>query len=305
MLQYNIYSSNAYRTRMIGFKSELHFSEFLNQRKTQQLKGGFLIPIHELQQAHEHFVYYTLLNERDNISDYVNIYKAIAKLDKERLVIIKYNVKDINSWDQLEIGDVKYPLPPFYFYEFINGAFSLVSNELNWLLNLFQPSVQKNEKLFIQDFELLAAEQKLRNFSEESIIEVYVGRLLFDLVLSCNIKKGITADIDFIIQGTKELLFVELKEKNLARSIKGFGLDKHRIAGMKAIEQATKIPYYLVVREINNQQERIFVAYWIISLNNFIKNMSPNSIQGGYGMRSKNSSNPTFLCELKYFQKLS
>lgn len=39
VLRFNIVGENAYKTRFIGFKSELYFSLLLDERGTESLKG--------------------------------------------------------------------------------------------------------------------------------------------------------------------------------------------------------------------------------------------------------------------------
>ncbi len=71
---------------------------------------------------------------------------------------------------------------------------------------------------------------------------------------------------------------------------------------MKKIESETGIPYFLSVRHINNQIERLLLNWRFISIDDFERNVrGGKAIEGGTGMRSASSNNPTLICDLNQF----
>jgi hypothetical protein len=74
---------------------------------------------------------------------------------------------------------------------------------------------------------------------------------------------------------------------------------------MNRIMMHSKLNYYLTVRHIDNQKDRKLVGWKMISINDFSKNVKgQKTTEGGTGMRSINSNNPTVICEVKHFTEI-
>ena len=146
----------------------------------------------------------------------------------------------------------------------------------------------------------------LSPFSEKQLLKIYMDRLFFDGFIGFSKDKGKSSDIDLIvIRPSGEYRFIEIKEKDLPRSKQGFGLDVPRIKDMERIQEQSSIEYHLVVRHINNQKDRELIGWKYIAINDFINDVKGNkAVEGGTGMRSSNSSNPTLICSLNKFSNL-
>ena len=96
---------------------------------------------------------------------------------------------------------------------------------------------------------------------------------------------------------------LEVKEKDLSkREPRGFGMDIRRIRHMRKLSRFLELPFLYVVRQVNNQTERLHMGWHYIEIEEFhakTKDLAP--IEGGFGMRSTRSSNPTKVCPLAFF----
>jgi hypothetical protein len=54
---------------------------------------------------------------------------------------------------------------------------------------------------------------------------------------------------------------MEIKEKDRAKSKEGFGMDTARLADMLYISDKLKLPYYYIVKEVDNQKDRNFIDW--------------------------------------------
>ena len=96
---------------------------------------------------------------------------------------------------------------------------------------------------------------------------------------------------------------LEVKEKDLSkREPRGFGMDIRRIRHMRKLSRFLELPFLYVVRQVNNQTERLHMGWHYIEIEDFhanTKDLAP--IEGGFGMRSVHSSNPTKVCPFEHF----
>lgn len=141
----------------------------------------------------------------------------------------------------------------------------------------------------------------------QDLMQLYVNRLVFDGYLGFACYKGIPSDIDAIICKNEQFSLVEIKEKDKSKKPpQGFGMDIGRIESLHKLSLATTWPCYYLVKEINNQQQRELIAWHWIDLRQFIAaTVSADIIEGGTGMRSLQSSNPTKVCPYQYFNLFS
>ena len=82
-------------------------------------------------------------------------------------------------------------------------------------------------------------------------------------------------------------------------------MDLHRINDILHISKKSNLPYHYIVRHVNNQMDREFIEWKGISIEKFyaITNTS-KIIEGGHGMRSMQTNNPTKVCPYEKFYNL-
>jgi hypothetical protein len=110
------------------------------------------------------------------------------------------------------------------------------------------------------------------------------NRLLFDGFIGYGKTHGIPADIDLIMDSKNlhEILFLEIKEKDLSkRAPKGFGMDVDRIKSIRTLSLMTGTQVYYIVRQVNNQKERLFIKWRYINMFNFVSCLDDAVIEGG------------------------
>jgi hypothetical protein len=118
---------------------------------------------------------------------------------------------------------------------------------------------------------------------------MWIGYFL-DGFIGYGYNKGKMSDIDLIAKKGDKFELIEIKEKDLAKKAKGsFGLDIPRIIDLEKISIKSNIPYFIIVRYVNNQQERKLLSWKYTDINSFIKDVDGDkSVKGGTGDRSLN-----------------
>ena len=86
---------------------------------------------------------------------------------------------------------------------------------------------------------------------------------------------------------------------------KGFGLDVPRINDFQTIQEASGLKYFLIVRHVEDQKTRTFKEWLVIAIDEFVKDVEGGkTVEGGTGMRSIYSNNPTLICSYDKFNTL-
>lgn len=305
-LRMNIIHDNAYKTRMNGFASEVFFDRYLTGRQITRYHGGYLVPVRKHTAALTDFVYFTSISSADDPADYLPVYQALLPLQPICQFLIVYENGRFAEQTMIEAGGRQFPLPVWQVYRFENGVFSSESGGIQALTNLFDDSVQQPVLKKVSAFQIDAARNNLAFLHKQELMHLYVERLLFDVLIGRRKVKGVPTDIDCIVRqpGTEQLVLIEVKEKDVARTITGFGLDEHRMQAMKQISDLTGLRYTLVVRHIRNQKDRAFIGWKRIEINTFMQHRHPVPVEGGKGMRSMDSHNPTYICPVGYFKEI-
>ncbi|WP_026471604.1 hypothetical protein [Alkanindiges illinoisensis] len=312
LLSQNVMGDIQYHHRYKGFVGELDFQEWMavNRPITQVFAGGYFLPPKPKNTSLTDTIYFTISD--DHYSNYRNIYIQISKLDCRQLFYIQWdNTKAFQDWkseDVMQIG-LKLSVPNFQVFYFDKNNLDFIQADISDLLTYYplkKRTKKNNIPASLKDFHI----SKLARFSQENLIALYVQRLFFDGFIGFGREHGIPSDIDLIIEKKQngspgKYLILEIKEKDLSkRPPSGFGMDLDRIKALSAIQELSECPVFYVVRHIDNQTERNFLAWKLIGISDFIKYLGSNVIEGGTGMRSETSSNPTKICPAQYFKTL-
>jgi len=315
-LEYGLYNANAFRTRSIGLVSELEFLDhYLNipkNRNKKVLNGGYFVSLNEGKGALENFIYYTIIDNKEDLGPYLHLYQHLFKLKGNAYYLIQTALsEDIASWDLLNLNGIKWPVPKIslYMYKGEKNEFDYISDSLDPMIAKFK--LNPKYKCFKQSFSADNINSFKTNFDgllPEIQKKMYFERFVLDVYIGSRHIRGVPTDIDIIIfdknKITDPFTFLEIKEKDLAKKIKGFGLDSHRLNDLMTISSSTNIPYYLVVKQVRDQQSREFLNWKYINIADFKKHMNNQVITGGTGMRSIHSVNPTYICPVEHFKLL-
>ena len=148
---------------------------------------------------------------------------------------------------------------------------------------------------------------KFLQFSVKSLLKLYVERLFFDGYFNLTRTRGAPLDIDTFVRAKDGgLCLLEIKEKDISkRDPRGFGMDLRRVESLSILSAAFSAKAFYVVRHVNNQTQRQFVDWRIIDLEQFKSQIAYSpTVEGGTGMRSASSHNPTRVCRFEYFKLL-
>lgn len=309
----NVIGSKQLMSRYKGFRGELLFSKFLSKKYAvyEQLNGGIIISKNSSESSLNNSIYFTVVSSKIDLDDYLNIYANLSKLSFKKLYLIIYQ----NDYKQLPVmhyaeETIKLPVPSFEILEYdtIKKQFTLTDNDVNNITSFFTPLTKRR-----RNSKPITAECKkwlfdhLVSFSKEQLIQVYFERLFLDGYIGFSMEKGKSSDIDLILKHpNEEYRLIEIKEKDLPKKAKkGFGLDVPRLKDMERIQSESGMEYHLAIRHIDNQTNRKLIDWKQISISNFAANVkNQKAIEGGTGMRSESSKNPTLICDFDQFRNI-
>lgn len=310
LLSHNVIGKIQFTNRYNGFVGELDFKEWfrLNRRWEKIYNGGFLLPTVARSHTLDNPVYFTV--SEDSPEEYGEIYKRIALLNCRAMFFIQWDDKiPFSDWGKSHVEGISEQLPvpnlSVYYFNTKDAAF------LPSTLSDFRGHFTDRRTTLIDNVPNSVKarfNELLDRFDERAIMDLYVQRLIFDGYLGLTKERGIPSDIDQIItiKGGNQLIAFEVKEKDLSKTAPiGFGMDVLRIDFFTTFTNITGIEVYYIVKQINNQIDRKVIAWRAIKMGNFIANAESTVVEGGTGMRSQFSSNPTKICREKYFITLS
>lgn len=297
-----------FTNRFNGFVGELDFIEWfsLTRKGNDIFSGGFLLSPIEDAYPLDKPIYFTVSS--DDPSRYGEIYERMAKLGCSKMFFIQWdNCKDFIHWsmhDVLRIGR-SLPVPDMEVFSYDDhGNFSQVS--ISEILDCYTDrDCILEDKVSSSTKEMFSG--ILDRFDERHIKELYVQRLVFDGFIGLRKVKGIPSDLDLIVKAKRNQQYIcfEVKEKDLSKTPpQGFGMDVSRIDFFKTLIAKTEIETYYIVKQIDNQRDRKLIAWRCIELLTFSRNTVDRIIEGGTGMRSSRSSNPTLICPERHFTYL-
>ncbi|WP_412471223.1 hypothetical protein [Halobacteriovorax sp. RT-2-4] len=307
LVSHNVIGEKQLRPRYLGFRAELDSKSILCTYYSKVLSGGYIISLDSSESSLNNSIYFTCVPNMADISDYQKVYIELKKLNFKTMYLLIYSEpfedKEVMIFEDKKVS-LKCP------------SFKVMS--FNYEENLFE--VCDDLEVFISEFEKVSVRGRntfpigvdyqrmlissLNHYEKSDLIQLYVERLVFDGFLGFSIKKGKPSDIDAIgilDDGTIEL--IEIKEKDLPKvNRKGFGLDTPRIRDFQQIEKLTGLNYRLFVRHVNNQKDRKLLNWLCIAISDFVEDVVGESeVEGGTGMRSQYSKNPTKICSFEKF----
>ena len=313
LVSLNVIGDKQLFNRYKGFYSELLFEEKISTYNNfEKFTGGFMIPKAGKESSLMDSVYFTCIHVRSDHKRYEELYRILSQVGFTDMFLIKYDPDKLNYHEVIKLEDSTYsfPVPDFkvFAFNFESRKFEYVSDDIEILTGLFKSKKIRNKNKYqIKTETKNWLHNKLNDFCYEEIFKIYINRLIFDGFLGFSKYKGKPADIDYIIKksdGKYKLL--EIKEKDLPkRSKPGFGLDTGRLDDFRKIQDKTGLDYMLIVRHINNQKDRELTNWKYVTINDFYEDCrNEKPVEGGTGMRSANSSNPTLICSLGKFRVL-
>ena len=293
-------SNNDYfKRRVLGFKAEIEFEKELKGTKFDFMKGGILLSP-RLDGSHNmknKFSYITI--DIHNPDNYLSIYSKIATWDEIR--ILSYAKLDLINWEyedyeirenkgsKLSKTKILVPRYKLYKYDYEKNAFSeLIENDFSQILDIGSPRSRKSNTYHLRKKEHFEYFEK---YDLDTLKKIYADRYFLDKKKNEN-KIFNTIDLDGFIVNEGKALIIEIKEKepikpkskkkSIDTKFWSYGWDTRRLLWYLEIQRKIGFQILYIVRQINNREDRNFIKWDSIFLNDFLKGVSwSNSRSGG------------------------
>jgi len=307
LLSYNVIGDIQYRNRYNGFIGELDFKIYMyEERGNIMLDGGMFLPIKKGANSLDNPIYFTVSS--DQPTDYLEVFHRFHSLDCKAMYFLRWDDRvDVENWERADVMGVNKNLliPPITVYLFDPKTIQFEPTTLLEFLNEFT-DIPRTLNDNVPEKVKLHFNELLDRFDLKLIQDLYVQRLIFDGMIGFRKQRGLPSDIDAILKKKDDnIILFEVKEKDLSkRPPVGFGMDIERIKSFKKIMAYTGMQVYYIVKQVADQSKREFISWRSINMTSFIGNIGEEAIEGGTGMRSASSSNPTKICPEEFFRKL-
>ncbi|WP_424687344.1 MAG: hypothetical protein ACNI3H_04020 [Halarcobacter ebronensis] len=316
-------NQQAFDNRLKGFIAEaLAPDEVVRANGHIPLKGGWIIPLPSSPRFRDTIkvLYLTILDPvefRDNESKYCEIYNKLEKFEYKFLATYALN------WDkEMDLDDkfskMKFPEIDITYYKFHSEEKSFVESNYDSIQSLQKrtPPTWKKPKTFNIN---RTSNQILNKLSDNSLSDILCERYIFDYKLgNMFFGRGVPADFDLIVYFPKydKYVIYEIKEKDKSKknnnknNVVGFGMDIDRIDDYATfIEWFPSFDFRYLVREINDQTKRDFIAWHSIKMSDFIQKsiFDPEGKSGGQGMLPSTvcpEHIKTAICSFESFKKI-
>ena len=307
ILSMNVIGNKQYNSRYIGFRSEFQTTDFLEHHGYSICNGGYIVPTQKGEDKNDYTSIYFNVGNRSTISKMETLFRKLSPLSFRHMFLIvpDYN---LSTWGKTKLDGYEAHVPEpnveVLIFSQEESSFEEYKDGLSGIATLFTKIYRRSPIESINEDLAESFQKTLGQFSLGKIVDLYTERYLFDGLIGFGRERGIPTDIDCVIFEEKKIRFVEIKEKDLSkRPPVGFGMDTRRISQISRICRRTSTDMDLVVRHISDQDERNLIGYKRIDFHDFYR-LTKNrlEIEGGHGMRSKNSSNPTKICPIENFQ---
>lgn len=288
ILTTSIANTRMYKARSIGFKSELELDNLVNQSGGTYLDGGQCL-FSRLTGVTNDIVYITVSTQ--DHTNYIDFYKILSNLPIiNNLFYIKIESISSGNW-----SNVKYTIKNTSGKKVQAGICSPKFDIFKFDGTKFHSSSDTHLKSLFSNTSLRVAKKKndhiqyMTSYSIDTIADIYSNRYILDVLLQGK-KKGMI-DFDKIYFDGKNYHCIETKEKDPAgkqtyltnQSKWAFGWDSRRITWYLYLRLALGINTYYILREVDNQTNRNFVAWKQISLDKFLEKVDYLSELAGGG----------------------
>ena len=307
----NVIGDKQAMSRYKGFRGELFFDSYIQEQYPSRkcYEGGIIISKDNNETSLDNSLYLSVISENEYCRDYLSIFKLLSSVGFEKMYLITYSLEKWKSLPVMYFGDetITLPVPEIKLYEYnpLTNSYTYSGEEPDIICNFFEAgTVRKRNKYPVKETSRIWLQENLLQFTNLQLLKIYMNRLFLDGYIGFSRKRGKPSDIDLITKKNNKFSLIEIKEKDLPKKNKrGFGLDVPRLQDLQRISGQTSLPYYLIVREIDNQTDRNLVGWKYIMIDDFVKDVkNEKEVTGGIGMRSDKSENPTLICSYNLFK---
>lgn len=308
----NVTNNDYFKRRVLGFKAELEFKNYINNlQNVKRYDGGQFInkKLFGNSTDKNKFIYTTLSS--DEPQDYLEIYSLISHWDEvedlyylriinDNWANIEFSIK-ISSASLPAITEIIKPHFEFYVFNKTSGEFENDRiQDFDSIMNFFPTSARLPNK-----FPLRKREQfnYFEQYSIESLRDIYANRYFLDVILRKAQGRQII-DTDAFLKINNKYILNEVKEKSPIKDSSNqiswkFGWDSRRILWYLYLTHKLNLSILYAVREIDNRDDRNFLRWKSIMLNDFLRGTSWSKGRAGGG------GEDTMLAPYLFFSDLS
>jgi len=289
ILTSKIAANRFYNARCRGFRSELELPLKAREIGWDLLDGGMCFFTRQNWPANKDnsIVYVTV--SADDAQRYVGFYQNLSRLSVlDSAYFIEIGARD--SWTVINIPvknenqervDLQIPQPVFTVKKFVNGAFQ--HSSIAAIITHF-PAITGNG--IVCRCKSRDGLNYIEQYPVNDLAKAYSNRFFLAITLG-RVSKGMI-DFDGILNENGNFSLIETKEKDPIQPSDNrdnwlFGWDSRRISWYLYLKNEIGLDAHYVVREVNNQTDRVLVAWKKISLEQFCKSASWLSEHSGGG----------------------
>ncbi len=297
----NKVSNNDYfKRRVLGFKAEIEFELELKKTNFRFLKGGILLSprLDGSKNMRNKFAYITIDSLSQN--QYSDVYKKISNWNE--IKILYYAQLNFENWgeEDYEVKEKKggQPIlkkilvPSYKLYEFDKYSNLFKESSENNFSNILKIGTKRTKKS--SKFHLRKREHfdYFKNYNLETLKNIYAERYFLDKKKNEGVIVN-TIDLDGFITEKNQTFIIEIKEKTPIKpkadkdinnsQLWSYGWDTRRILWYTEVQKQTSFEILYIVRQIKNREDRKFIQWDAISLNDFLKGVSWSNSTGGGG----------------------
>ena len=313
LVSHNVIGDLQLMSRYKGFRGELFLNELFKTKKDRELyEGGMIISTNKSAASSlDDAVYINIVDKAKYNDNYIEIFRLLSTLDFKSMYLIVYDTDYLINTDVMIYEDetIAFDIPKMdvKLYDLNTNSFSEANDGIVTITNEFENQSKRNKNTYtITEDSKIWLIDELSAFDENELYHLFMTRLILDGYIGFSKVKGKPSDIDLITKKNENFSLIEVKEKDLPKQAKkGFGLDVPRLKDFDRISKSTGLPYFLIVREVDNQTDRNFLGWKYINITDFIEDVKGEAeVEGGTGMRSSYSNNPTLICSYEKFQDI-
>ncbi len=288
-------NNDYFKRRVLGFRAEMEFEQAVKgSTNFKFLEGGmFLSPrLDGSREMKNYFLYVTF----DSLppEEYRQIYDQISRWDEvKKMIYMQINLDDwgeekflVNTGDKKEETNILVPAYEHYDFDNESGFVKTNANDFSSIL-----SIGKERKNNAPRFKLRKREQfdYFDRYELDTLKKIYANRYFLD-----NKKRDVvmnTIDLDGFILDNRNTFIVEVKEKSPIKDSKHpedeekwlYGWDTRRLLWYKYIQQQIGLNVLYNILQIDNRDDRNFVKWDSVFLNDFLRSVSWSNVRGGGG----------------------
>lgn len=323
LIYQSTWSQSGYDNRLKGFLAEsLAPSEIVSRKGYKALQGGWIIPLNYGKRFRDtkNILYLTVINKQEFLHDekhYCEIYNKLEKFSDKYIAIYQIDFeKEMELCPQF--STMKFPNIEIEYFKYNTNNNEFIPSNYEEIRSLSYKKLDQNKKPNTDERDR-DYNQVLEQISEDSLYDILANRYIFDYLFGfLFFNRGIPSDFDMIVNfphpEKKQYIIYEIKEKDPSKKNKnknnvvGFGMDIERINDYNTlIKWFPSFRFRYIVRQIDNQQDRNFVNWRSIDMQDFINIAisDPDGESGGQGMLPKKEASKhvkTAICLLEKFK---